>query len=130
MWKEFKDFAMKGNVVDLAVGVVIGGAFGSIVTSLVEDIIMPLVGVITGGLDFSALAITVGDANIAYGQFINSVVNFLIISFSIFMVIRQMNKVMPKEEVVEEVTTKECGYCLSQIPIKATRCPHCTSELK
>ena len=145
MFKEFKEFAMKGNVVDLAVGVVIGGAFGKIVTSLVNDIIMPLVGLLIGGMDFSNLFISLdgskfstlaqaqeaGAATLNYGLFIGAIIDFLIISFSIFMVIRQINKLKKKEEVViEEVTTKECEYCHTEIPIKATRCPHCTSNLE
>ncbi len=145
MFKEFKEFAMKGNVVDLAVGVVIGGAFGKIVTSLVNDIIMPLVGLLIGGVDFTNLFITLdgsnfstlaeaqeaGAATLNYGLFIGAIIDFLIISFSIFMVIRQVNKLKKKEEVVvEEVTTKECNYCHTEIPIKATRCPHCTSNLE
>ncbi len=145
MFKEFKEFAMKGNVVDLAVGVVIGGAFGKIVTSLVNDIIMPLVGLLIGGVDFTNLFITLdgsnfstlveaqeaGAATLNYGLFIGAIIDFLIISFSIFMVIRQINKLKKKEEVVvEEVTTKECNYCHTEIPIKATRCPHCTSNLE
>lgn len=145
MFKEFKEFAMKGNVVDLAVGVVIGGAFGKIVTSLVNDIIMPLVGLLIGGVDFTNLFITLdgsnfstlaeaqeaGAATLNYGLFIGAIIDFLIISFSIFMVIRQINKLKKKEEVVvEEATTKECNYCHTEIPIKATRCPHCTSNLE
>lgn len=144
MIKEFKDFAMKGNVVDLAVGVVIGGAFGKIVTSLVEDIIMPLVGLLLGGLDFTNYFITLdgsnysslsqakeaGAATLNYGIFIGAVIDFLIISFSIFMVIRQINKLRKEEEVVEEVEDKDCPYCLSQIDIKARRCPNCTSNLE
>ncbi len=127
MIKEFKEFISKGNVIDLAVGVVIGGAFGAIVTSLVEDIIMPLIGLILGGLNFAGLSIKVGEAEIMYGNFIQVVVNFLIISFCIFMVIKAINKVKKPQEV--EVTTKVCPYCKSEISIEATRCPHCTSEL-
>lgn len=132
MLKEFKEFAMQGNVVDMAIGVVIGGAFGKIVASLVDDIIMPLIGLLLGGLDFSNLSFTLGDATVKYGNFINSVVDFLVISFSIFMVIRQLNKVrtiLPEEEEEETVTTKKCPYCLSEIELDATRCPHCTSKL-
>lgn len=127
MIKEFKEFISKGNVIDLAVGVVIGGAFGAIVTSLVEDIIMPLIGLILGGLNFAGLSIKVGEAEIMYGNFIQVVVNFLIISFCIFMVIKAINKVKKPQEVA--VTTKVCPYCKSEISIEATRCPHCTSEL-
>ncbi|MBL6008820.1 large conductance mechanosensitive channel protein MscL [Bacillus halotolerans] len=102
MWKEFKTFAMRGNIVDLAIGVVIGGAFGKIVTSLVNDIIMPLVGLLLGGLDFSGLSFTFGDAVVKYGSFIQTIVNFLIISFSIFIVIRTLNQLKRKKEAEEE----------------------------
>ena len=132
-FEEFKKFISKGNVMDLAVGVIIGGAFQAIVNSLVNDIIMPLLGIITGGLDFSSLAITVGDAQIMYGSFISAIINFLLMALVLFMVIKAMNKAKeltekPKEP--EAPTTKKCPFCLSEIDIKATRCPHCTSELK
>lgn len=126
---EFKDFAMKGNVIDLAVGVVVGGAFGSIVSSLVADIIMPLVGRLIGNVDFSDLVINLGEGNaLKYGMFINNIIQFLIISFSLFIVIRQINRLSPAEEPAAP-TEKKCQYCLSNIPLEATRCPHCTSEL-
>ena len=132
-FEEFKKFISKGNVMDLAVGVIIGGAFQAIVNSLVNDIIMPLLGIITGGLDFSSLAITVGDAQIMYGSFISAIINFLLMALVLFMVIKAMNKAKeltekPKEP--EAPTTKKCPYCQSDIPIAAVRCPHCTSELK
>lgn len=148
MWKEFKEFAMKGNVVDLAIGVVIGGAFGKIVTSLVNDIIMPVVGSLVGKVDFSNLYINLsgqqfnslqeaqaaGAATINYGLFLNNLINFLIIAFSIFIVIKQINKLknftMKKEEVKIKATEKDCPYCYTKIDIKATRCPHCTSVLE
>ncbi|MGG7154945.1 large conductance mechanosensitive channel protein MscL [Clostridium perfringens] len=148
MWKEFKEFAMKGNVIDLAIGVVIGGAFGKIVTSLVNDIIMPVVGSLVGKVDFSNLYINLsgqqfnslqeaqaaGAATINYGLFLNNLINFLIIAFSIFIVIKQINKLknftMKKEEVKVEATEKDCPYCCTKIDIKATRCPHCTSILE
>ncbi|AMR51981.1 MULTISPECIES: large conductance mechanosensitive channel protein MscL [Bacillus] len=107
MWSEFKSFAMRGNIMDLAIGVVIGGAFGKIVTSLVEDIIMPLVGLLLGGLDFSGLAVTFGDAHIKYGSFIQTIVNFFIISFSIFIVIRTIGKLRRKKEAEEEAEEAE-----------------------
>ncbi len=129
MLKEFKDFAMKGNIVDMAVGVIIGGAFGKIVSSLVENIIMPIFGIVLGKVDFSSLAITVGDANIEYGLFLNAVVEFLIISFSIFIVIKKLNELTGAEEVEEEITSKECPFCKTDIDIDATRCPNCTSDL-
>lgn len=143
MLREFKEFAMKGNIVDLAIGVIIGGAFGKVVTSLVNDIIMPPLGLLIGGVDFANLFINLGDvdyrslaeaqkagaATLNYGLFLNTVINFLIISFSIFIVIRQLNRFKKKQEHAP-VTTKECPYCLSSIPLKASRCGHCTSELK
>lgn len=107
MWNEFKAFAMRGNIVDLAIGVVIGGAFGKIVTSLVNDIIMPLVGLLLGGLDFSGLSFTFGDAVVKYGSFIQTIVNFLIISFSIFIVIRTLNGLRRKKEAAEEEAAEE-----------------------
>ncbi|HLR21215.1 MAG TPA: large conductance mechanosensitive channel protein MscL [Tissierellaceae bacterium] len=142
MIKDFKEFAMEGNVVDLAVGVVIGGAFGKIVTSLVEDIIMPLVGLLLGGLDFSNYFITLdgssystlaeaeaaGAATLNYGVFLGAVIDFLVIAFSIFIVIRQINK-LRRDDEEEEVTEKDCPYCLTEIAIDARRCPNCTSNL-
>ncbi|NUQ85157.1 MAG: large conductance mechanosensitive channel protein MscL [Anaerolineales bacterium] len=128
MLKEFKDFAMRGNVMDLAIAVIIGGAFGKIIASLVNDVLMPLIGLLLGGLDFSGLAITVRDASINYGLFVQSVVDFLIVAFVIFMLVRTMNR-MKKPEPAAEPTTKTCPYCFSTIPIKATRCPNCTSQL-
>jgi large conductance mechanosensitive channel len=128
MWKEFKEFIMRGNVLDLAVAVIIGGAFGAIVTSLVNDIIMPLIGLLTGGIDFSALAFTFGSASVTYGMFIQNVLNFIIVAFVIFMIIRIANR-FKKPAPPPAVTTKECPYCFSTINIKATRCPECTSEL-
>lgn len=131
MLKEFKEFAMKGNVVDLAIGVIIGGAFGKIVTSLVNDIIMPLVGLLLGGVDYTKWVLPLGDATLNYGIFIGTVLDFLIISFSIFIVIRQLNKFKKKEVVVEAAPTKKtCIYCKTEIPIEAVRCPHCTSNLE
>ncbi|WNC16374.1 large conductance mechanosensitive channel protein MscL [Brevibacillus brevis] len=145
MWKEFKEFALKGNVMDLAVGVVIGGAFGKIVTSLVNDIITPVIGLLLGKVDFSNLFINLsgvhyetlaaakekGAATLNYGLFLNSVIDFLIIAFSIFIVIKQLNRFKRKQEVVAApVTTKECPHCISAIPLKATRCPNCTSILE
>ena len=131
--KEFKEFISKGNVMDLAVGVIIGGAFQAIVGSLVNDIIMPLLGIITGGLDFSHLAITVGEAQILYGSFISAIINFLLMALVLFLVIKALNKaksLTAKPEEPKAPTTKKCPYCQSEIPLAATRCPHCTSELK
>jgi large conductance mechanosensitive channel len=131
MIKEFKEFIMKGNVMDLAVAVIIGGAFGKIISSLVNDILMPLIGLILGGIDFSSLALTVGDAKVTYGNFINSVIDFLIIALVIFLMIKALSSLKKKPApVVAEPTTKECPRCFSTISIKATRCPNCTSELK
>jgi large conductance mechanosensitive channel len=130
MLKEFKAFVMRGNVMDLAVAVIIGGAFGKIVSSLVNDLIMPLVGLIIGGIDFSGLAITLGSARVTYGNFINNVIDFLIIALVIFMMIKFLDNLKKKPApVVAEPTTRECPYCFSVISIKATRCPNCTSEL-
>ncbi len=130
---EFKEFIARGNVMDMAVGVVIGGAFGSIVTSLVDDVIGPLLGMITGGIDFSHLAISVGDAHIMIGAFIQAVINFLIISLVIFAVIKAFNKAKDlTAKPVEEAppVTKICPFCKSEVDIAATRCPHCTSEIE
>ena len=149
MFKEFKEFAMRGNVIDMAVGIVIGAAFGTIVKSLVSDIIMPPIGLLLGKVDFSNLfavlkqgetvagpytslveAQAAGAVTINYGVFIDTVISFIVIAFAIFMVIRSMNKLKKKEEAAPaEPMTKDCPYCLTSIPIKATRCPHCTSEL-
>ena len=137
MMKEFKQFAMRGNVMDMAVGIIIGGAFGKIVSSLVNDIIMPPIGMLLGNVDFSQLAFTLKSktetaeaVSINYGVFINTVLDFIIVAFAIFMVIKQMNRLTKKEEApAAEPTTKECPNCCTSIPIKASRCPHCTSEL-
>ena len=142
MWREFKKFIQRGNVMDLAVGVIIGGAFGGIVNSLVNDVIMPPIGLLVGNVDFSDLYINLsggsyasladaqsaGAVTINIGLFINAVINFLILAFVIFVMVHQMNK-MQKPELVTEPTTKPCPYCYSSIPIKATRCPQCTSKL-
>ena len=128
MLKEFKEFAMRGNVLDLAVAVIIGGAFGKIITSLVNDVLMPLIGLVMGGINFSELSITVGAAVIKYGAFIQSIIDFLLVAFVIFMIVRSMNR-MKKPEPVVAPTTKECPHCFTTIPLKATRCPNCTSQL-
>ena len=130
MIKEFKAFIMRGNVVDLAIAVIIGGAFGKIVTSLVSDIIMPVIGLIIGGIDFTGLAITIGSAKVTYGNFINNIIDFLIIALVIFLMIKVIDNLKKKPApVLAEPTTKECPHCFTSIPIKATRCPNCTSEL-
>jgi large conductance mechanosensitive channel len=140
--KEFKEFAMRGNVVDLAVGVIIGVAFGAIVTSLVNDIIMPPIGLALGGLDFKDLFLSLngqtyptlaaakaaGAPVIAYGSFLNTVINFLIVAFAIFLLVKQVNRFSGPAPAAA-VTTKDCPYCISAVPLKATRCPNCTSEL-
>ena len=142
MFKEFRDFVMRGNVLDLAVAVIIGGAFGKIVTSFVNDVLMPPVGLLLGGVDFSNLfftldgktyesleaAKTAGAATINYGVFLNTVIDFLIVAFVIFLVVRAANQ-MKKPAPAAEVTTKDCPYCFTSIPLKATRCPNCTSQL-
>ncbi|MBN1813483.1 MAG: large conductance mechanosensitive channel protein MscL [Anaerolineae bacterium] len=142
MWKEFKQFIARGNVVDLAIGVIIGAAFGKIVTSFVNDILMPPIGLLLGNVDFANLFITLsggsyatleeaqaaGAATINYGVFINTIIDFLIVAFVIFLLIKQVNR-LKKPAPSAEPTTKACPYCLSEIPSKATRCPHCTSEI-
>ena len=130
--EEFKDFISKGNVMDMAVGVIIGGAFGKIVSSLVENILMPLIGILLGGVNFSDLSATVGNAEVKYGIFLQSVFDFLIIALVIFIMIKQISKVtdkFKKEEEEAAPTEKVCPFCKSTISIDATRCPHCTSEL-
>jgi large conductance mechanosensitive channel len=145
MLKEFKEFAMKGNVVDMAVGIIIGAAFGGIVTSLVNDILMPPIGLLLGKVDFSNLFIVLkgdtyptlaaakqaGATTLNYGLFVNTVINFLIVAFAVFLMVRQVNRLRREPAPVPAApTTKECPYCCSTIPIKAVRCPSCTSELK
>ncbi len=162
MWKEFKEFATKGNVIDLAIGVIIGGGFQKIVNSLVNDIIMPFISIFTGKIDFNDMMFTVGGTSIKYGSFITNVINFLIIAFTVFLMVRYVNKLNKAFEEKAKVmanginkkiekepkffkrlrknkkaktpepepTTKVCPYCLSEINIKASRCPHCTSILE
>jgi large conductance mechanosensitive channel len=147
MFKEFKEFAMKGNVIDMAVGIIIGAAFGTIIKSLVDDVLMPPIGLLLGNVDFSNLFLTIKEGKVAspyaslaaakaagavtvnIGLFINTIISFLIVAFSVFLVIKNVNRVK-KEPPAADPTTKECPFCLSSIPIKATRCPQCTSELK
>jgi large conductance mechanosensitive channel len=131
MLKEFKEFIMRGNVMDLAVGVIIGGAFGKIIASLVSDIFMPLIGLLIGGIDFSGLAFTLGSAKVTYGNFINNVIDLLILALVIFLMVKGINNLTRKTAPAPAAPiTKECPHCFSTISIKATRCPHCTSELK
>lgn len=127
MLKEFREFAIRGNVMDLAVAVIIGGAFGKIITSLVDDVLMPLIGLLMGGVNFSELSITVGAAVVKWGAFVQSILDFLIIAFVIFLLVRAMNRLKREEPVTP--TTKECPHCYTTIPLKAARCPNCTSEL-
>ncbi len=130
MWKDFKEFALRGNVIDLAVGVIIGAAFGKIVTAFVNDIIMPIIGLFLGGLDLTGLVFKFGNAVIKWGDFIQAVIDFLIIAFIVFLMVRGMNRLEKKEpEKKAEPTTKQCPRCFTNIPIQATRCPNCTSEL-
>ncbi len=144
MIKEFKEFIMRGNVLDLAIGIIIGGAFGKIVSSFVNDILMPPIGLLLGGVDFSNLFVSLngekyaslaaaqeaGAPTLNYGLFINNVLDFLIVAIAIFFVIKAVNKLQrPKPVEAAPATTKECPYCFSTIPIKAKRCPNCTSEL-
>jgi large conductance mechanosensitive channel len=131
MLKEFRDFAVKGNAIDMAVGIVIGAAFTGIVSSLVKDIIMPPLGWVVGNLDFSAYQLPLSKTvAIRYGTFLNSVVNFLIVALAIFLVIKQVNRFARKREEPPAPSTKECPYCASAISLKAVRCPQCTSELE
>ncbi len=127
MLKEFREFAIRGNVVDLAVAVIIGVAFGKIISSLVDNILMPLIGLLIGGIDFKSLAFTIGGAKVEYGLFIQNVVDFIIIAFVIFLIVRAMNRFKKQEPTTP--TTKECPHCFTTIPLKATRCPNCTSQL-
>jgi len=132
--EEFKKFIARGNVMDMAVGIIIGGAFTAIVNSLVNDILMPVLSLLTGGFDFTALSIAIGSgddaAKLCYGAFISAVINFLLIAFVIFTLIKAINKIAPKKEEEEKApTTKKCPYCMEEISIDAKRCPHCTSEL-
>jgi large conductance mechanosensitive channel len=131
MLKEFREFIMRGNVLDLAVAVIIGAAFGKIIASLVNDILMPLIGLVMGGVDFTGLSFTVGEAVVTWGNFIQTIVDFLIVALVIFIIIKAANSLQRKEKDVppEAPTTKDCPYCYTTIPIKATRCPNCTSEL-
>lgn len=152
MWKEFKEFATKGNVVDLAIGVIIGGGFQSIVKSLVNDVIMPIISIFTGKIDFNDMMITIGNTSVKYGSFITNTVNFFIMAFCVFLLVKYINKLnktleekakginqklekkhkffkKKKQEPTPVPTTKICPFCLSEINIKASRCPHCTSML-
>jgi large conductance mechanosensitive channel len=144
MLREFREFVMRGNVLDLAIAVIIGGAFGKIVTSFVNDVIMPPIGLLLGGVDFTNLFIALdgnsyesleaakaaGAATLNYGVFLNTVIDFVIVAFAIFMIIKSANRMKkPTSEAAAAPTTKECPYCFSTIPIKATRCPNCTSQL-
>ena len=149
MLKEFREFALRGSVLDMAVGIIIGAAFGTIVSSLVSDVLMPPIGMLLGRVDFSNLYVVMAAGNVAgpyaslaaaqqagavtlnYGLFINKIISFLIVAISLFLIIRSMNRMVKKEVAAPaEPTAKECPLCFTQIPIKAVRCPHCTSELR
>jgi large conductance mechanosensitive channel len=148
MLKEFKEFAMRGNVIDMAIGIIIGAAFGAIVGTLVADVIMPPIGLLLGNVDFSNLFVVLKEGKAAgpypslaeaqkaaavtinYGVFVNAVIKFVVVAFATFFLVRSVNKLKRQEKVAPAApTTKECPYCLSAIPVKATRCPHCTSQL-
>ncbi len=148
MLKEFKEFAMRGNVIDMAIGIIIGAAFGAIVGSVVTDVIMPPIGLLLGNVDFSNLFVVLKEGKAAgpypsladaqkaaavtvnYGLFVNAVIKFVVVAFATFFLVRSVNKLKRQEKVAPAApTTKECQYCLSMIPVKATRCPHCTSQL-
>jgi large conductance mechanosensitive channel len=149
MFKEFKEFAMRGSVVDMAVGIVIGAAFGTIVKSFVDDVLMPPIGLLLGNVDFSNLFITLkegakaagpyaslaaakaaGAVTLNLGLFINTIISFLIVAFAVFLVIKAINRMKREEEITAEPTTRDCPFCFTTIPIQATRCPHCTSPLQ
>jgi large conductance mechanosensitive channel len=149
MLKEFKEFAMRGNVIDMAVGIIIGAAFGTIVNSLVQDVIMPPIGLLLGNVDFSnifivlkegkvagpyasvAAARSAGAISINFGMFVNTIISFILVAFAVFLFVKTINRLRRQEEAPPAApTTKECNYCFSKIPIQATRCPNCTSELK
>jgi len=149
MFKEFKEFAMKGNVIDMAVGIIIGAAFGTIVNSLVQDVIMPPIGLLLGNVDFTnifavlkegkvagpyasvAAAKAAGAVTINFGVFINTIISFILIAFAVFLLVRTINRMRRQEEAPPAAPpTKDCNYCFSKVPIQATRCPNCTSELK
>jgi large conductance mechanosensitive channel len=137
LFKEFKAFAMRGNVVDMAVGIIIGASFGKIISSLVNDVLMPPIGVLIGGMDFNSLSFTVKSASpentavvIKYGMFINMLIDFIIVAFAMFIIIQVVNRLMKKQEPAAAVTTKECPECLMVIPINAKKCGHCTAVLK
>ena len=142
MIKEFKEFVMKGNVLDMAVGIIIGAAFGSVVTSFVNDVLMPPIGLLLGNVDFSNLFINLsgktfetiseakkaGAATLNYGLFLNTAINFLIVGFAVFLMVKQVNR-LKRTEPAPAATTRDCPFCCTAIPIKATRCPNCTSEI-
>lgn len=128
MFKEFKEFIARGNVLDMAIGIIMGSAFTAIVTSMVDDILMPIISGLTAGIDYQDIVVSVGGASLKVGNFINAVISFLIIAFVMFLIVKGLNS-LHKEEVKEEVTEKECPYCKSSIPVEASRCPHCTSKL-
>jgi large conductance mechanosensitive channel len=144
MLKEFKEFAMRGNVLDMAVGIIVGAAFGQIVTSFVQDVMMPPIGRLVGHVDFSNLFVNLtethydtiaaakaaGAATLNYGQFLNTVINFMIVVFAVFLLVRQVNRLAPKPAPAAAPATRDCPYCLSAVPAKATKCAHCTSELR
>ena len=132
MLKEFEEFAMRGNVLDLAVGVVIGAAFTSIVDAFVKEIFGPIIAAVGGVADFADLTLSIGSITIKYGIVINAIINFLLVVIAVFAIVKSINKMnsIGKKEEAVEATTKECPHCLSEIPIKATRCPNCTSELE
>jgi large conductance mechanosensitive channel len=143
MLKEFKEFAMRGNVLDMAVGIIVGAAFGQIVNSFVQDVMMPPIGRLVGHADFSNLFVTLtgqhydtvaaakaaGAATLNYGMFLNTIINFLIVAFAVFLLVRQVNRLMPKPAPAAP-TTRDCPYCLSAVPMKAIKCAHCTSDLR
>jgi len=127
VWGEFKEFAIKGNAIDLAIGVVIGAAFGQVVNSLVKDILNPILSILTGHVNFDNLKVSIFGQTVLYGAFLNALINFIIVAFAIFLIIKQMNRFRKKPSEAEN--TKNCPYCFSAVDLKATRCSHCTSQL-
>ncbi|MDO4594009.1 MAG: large conductance mechanosensitive channel protein MscL [Tissierellia bacterium] len=129
MIKEFREFIQRGNVIDMAVGIVIGAAFTQVINSIVEGLLMPIIGFLTAGIDFSEITLKLGEVVLQIGTVINAIISFLIVAFAMFIVVKAFNKLHAKEEVKQEVTTKTCPFCKTEIPIEASRCPNCTSEL-
>ena len=130
MFKEFKEFISRGNVLDMAIGLIMGSAFTAIVTSLVDDLLMPIIAGLTAGVNYEDLVVSVGGADLKIGNLINAIISFIIIAFVLFLIVKSINKLHKKDDAPVEETEKTCPYCKSSIPLEATRCPHCTSKLE